>query len=247
MAARALSPGAGDGVSGGQKPGIARLVRGAAVLTFLVTLLRLFGERQGWSEVLFSRAPGGLGALVGIVWLVPLFGLFFGWKLAQLEYRPPPAGRAARLCLLAIAVVVVAGLAAYALGLGPVAEVLVVSVAGAIAAVIGLRAWPELGRVLLAYGLAARLPVVGVYLAAFLGNWGTHYDALPPGWPAMSVWMNFVILGLVPQLTLWIGFTIVVGTLCGLPGATLLRKNTEIEVGRRILDALEQRRKKVRR
>jgi hypothetical protein len=242
MARRALPGGATDPVMTDQRPALRPLVMGPAIVTLAVTLLRLFGERQGWSETFFSRAPGGLGALVGIVWLVLLFGLYFGWKLAQLEYRPPRAKKAVGLCLLGFAAVAAAGLGARAVGLGPVGEVVAVSVGGAVAAVIGLRAWPELGRVLLAYALAARIPVVIVYLLAFLGNWGTHYDAVPPGWPAMGVGMKFVILGLLPQLTLWIGYTIVVGTLCGLVGALLVRKNTEIEVGREILEALKERR-----
>ena len=240
--ARSLPGGATDPVMTDQRPALRPLVMGPAIVTLAVTLLRLFGERQGWSETFFSRAPGGLGALVGIVWLVLLFGLYFGWKLAQLEYRPPGAKRAVGLCLLALGVVVVAGITMRLAGLGPVGEVVVFSLAGGVAGLIGYRAWPELGRVLLAYALAARIPVVLVYLAAFLGNWGTHYDAVPPGWPAMGVGMKFVILGLLPQLTLWIGYTIVVGTLFGLLGALLVRKNTEIEVGREILEALKERR-----
>jgi hypothetical protein len=241
----ALSPGS-ESSGAGQRPIVGRLVRGAAVVTLAVTLLRLYGERQGWSERLFSRAPGGGGALVGIAWLVLLFGFFFGWKLAQLEYHPPPARRAAGVCLLAIAVVVVVGLAVYLLPVGPVGQVLGISAAGAVAGVIGLRAWPELGRVLLLYGLAARIPVVVVYQLAFLNDWGTHYDAVPQGWPEMGVWMNFLLLGVIPQLTLWIGYTIVVGTLCGLAGAALTRKHTQVEVGREILSALEQRRRRGR-
>ena len=209
-----------------------------AVVTLGVTLLRLTGELLGWSARLFGDSGGG-GALVGIVWLVPLFGLFFGWKLATLEYRPARAGRAVGLCLLALAVVLAVAVVMALMKVTVVTQVLAVSVAGALAGIIGLRAWPELGGVLLFYGLAARVPVVAVYLAAFLGRWGTHYDAIPPGWPAMNVWMNFVLLGLVPQLTLWLGYTIVVGTLFGIVGAALVRKHTEVEVGRRILDALK--------
>jgi hypothetical protein len=240
--ARSLPGGATDPVLTDQRPALRPLIMGPAIVTLAVTLLRLFGERQRWSERFFSREPGGAGALVGIAWLVLLFGLYFGWKLAQLEYRPPRGKKAAGLCLLGIAVVFAATIAARALVGGPVAEVVAASLGGAVAAVIGLRAWPELGRVLLAYALAARIPVVVVYLAAFLGNWGTHYDAVPPGWPAMGVGMKFLILGLLPQLTLWIGYTIVVGTLFGLLGALLVRKNTEIEVGREILEALKERR-----
>ena len=53
-----------------------------AVITLAVTLLRLVGELQGWSPLLFNREAGGGGALVGISWLVPVFGAWFGWKLA---------------------------------------------------------------------------------------------------------------------------------------------------------------------
>ena len=52
--------------------------------------------------------------------------------------------------------------------------------------VIGLRAWPALGRVLFQYALAARVPVILVMLVAMLGDSGTHYDVAPPNLPAMS-------------------------------------------------------------
>jgi hypothetical protein len=244
MTRRALSPGAGHGASRMQMPEVARLVRGAAVLTLMVTLLRLWGERRGWSETFFSRDPGGAGALIGIVWLVLFFGFFFGWKLAQIEYRPPGTGRVLGFCLAAIGVVVVTLVIAGALGVGPVGRVVAVCIASIVAAGIGLRAWPELGTVLMAYGLSARIPVVLVMFFAMRGQWGTHYDAVPPGWPpGMGFWPQFLLLAVLPQLTLWMAFTIVVGTLFGLPGVWLSRKSTQIEVGQEILAALEQRRK----
>ena len=54
-----------------------RLILVAAVITLAVTLLRLVGELQQWSSALFNREPGGGGAIVGIVWLVPVFGIYF--------------------------------------------------------------------------------------------------------------------------------------------------------------------------
>ena len=70
-----------------------KLILVPAVITLAVTLLRLVGELQGWSPALFSRAAGG-GRLVGISWLVPVFGAWFGWKLARAGSGP--AASAAR-------------------------------------------------------------------------------------------------------------------------------------------------------
>jgi hypothetical protein len=49
---------------------------------------------------------------------------------------------------------------------------------------IGILAWPALGRILLAYGLAVRIPIALLMLVAMLGNWGTHYA----GDPATARW-----------------------------------------------------------
>lgn len=60
-----------------------RLVLVPAVLTFAVTLLRLWGELKEWPLLLFSPAAGGGAALVGITWLVPVFGMWFARRLAK--------------------------------------------------------------------------------------------------------------------------------------------------------------------
>ena len=46
-----------------------------ALLTLGVTLVRLLGERLGWSPFLFSRLPGGGLSPLGITWLAPLVGI----------------------------------------------------------------------------------------------------------------------------------------------------------------------------
>jgi hypothetical protein len=89
---------------------------------------------------------------------------------------------------------------------------------------IGILAWPALGRTLLAYGLAARIPVALLMLVAMLGNWGTHYDARPSYPPQMSPLGWWVTLGLVPQLFFWIWFTIVFGALFGIVAAAIARR-----------------------
>jgi hypothetical protein len=197
-----------------------RLVRVPALITLGVTLLRLIGELNNWSPALFSRAAGGGGALVGIAWLVPVFGIYFALKLAGSGAAPLAAGRTL--------VHVVGGLVAFfvvafggmkALGVDPnvpsLTSLVVIAVASAAAAVIAYLGSPVLGKTLVAYGLAARIPVAVVMLVAMLGNWGTHYDVAPPGFPASGVAFKWIAIGLLPQLTFWLAYTILVGMLFG--------------------------------
>ncbi len=76
--------------------------------------------------------------------------------------------------------------------------------------------WPALAKTLVAYGYAARIPVAIVMFFAIRGNWGTHYDALPPGYSGpTTLWGKYFAIGLVPQLVFWVAFTVVVGSLFG--------------------------------
>jgi len=206
------------------RPG--NLILVPAVISLAVTLLRLVGELQGWSPRLFSKEAGGGGALVGISWLVPVFGAWFGWKLAKAGQGPGAIGRAIGLTILAFAIVPALGFSANALGMSQQSlSTFAVYVVGAIVGlVLGLRAWPALGRTLLAYAFAARVPVVLVMLAAILGNWGTHYDVPSPGLPAMAPLSKWLLIGVLPQMTIWIWFTVVVGSLFGILAAAVARR-----------------------
>jgi hypothetical protein len=200
-----------------------KLILVPAVITFGVTLLRLVGELQGWAPALFNREAGGGGALVGISWLVPIFGGWFGWKLAKAGEGPGKVGRALGIALLAFALLPAIGFAASKAGAKPQSLVtfglyVVVSI---VALGIGLRAWPALGKVLLQYALAARVPVILVMLVAMLGNWGTHYDVAPPDFPAMSTLAKWFTIGVVPQLSIWIWYTVVVGMIFGIVAAAV--------------------------
>ena len=57
-----------------RKSSMTSLILTPALITLAVTVLRLVGELQNWSPRFFSRQAGGAGAVVGIVWLVPIFG-----------------------------------------------------------------------------------------------------------------------------------------------------------------------------
>jgi hypothetical protein len=64
------------------------LIRIPAMITLGVTILRLFGELLHWSPFWFNSEPGGGGALIGIVWLVPIFGIYFALKLKSMGEMP---------------------------------------------------------------------------------------------------------------------------------------------------------------
>lgn len=196
-----------------------RLILVPAIITLAVTLLRLAGELQNWSSALFNREAGGGMAIVGIVWLVPLFGIYFALRLAREGAGPGKLLRAVGLVLLALVLMPVVGAGAGAAGLDPtgIPMLVIFAVASVVAIVVALIAWPELGRVLVAYGLAARIPVALVMLVAILGDWGTHYDVPPtPDFPQMAPLVKWFWIGFLPQMTVWIAFTVVIGMLFGL-------------------------------
>jgi hypothetical protein len=211
-------------VANGVAPSVGRLILVPALITLGVTLVRLTGELLGWSPLLINRAPGGPGALIGIVWLVPVFGFWFGLRLARTA-APAGVGRVAGHGLLAVLAGAALSAAAPLLG-APTPVQLAGMLLGTVAAVaLAWRGWPALARVLFAYALAARIPVALVMLAAILGDWGTHYDVVPPGFDAtMGPFAKWVLIGLIPQLTAWVGFTVAVGTIFGALGAALARR-----------------------
>ena len=195
-----------------------QLILVPAIITLVVTLLRLAGERLGWSKALFNPAAGGGMALVGIAWLVPIFGIYFALKLAKRGEGPSNPWRALGMGVLGIVITIALGFAANALHFGLRKQLLVFAVASAIAVGVAFQAWPALGRALLAYGFAARIPVALVMLVAIFGNWGTHYDVAPPGGEyvnQMAPIVKWFWIGLLPQMTGWIMFTMVLGLIFG--------------------------------
>jgi len=208
------------------RPSIKELILVPSLITLAITVLRLVGELQNWAPALFNKAAGGGGALVGISWLILVFGALFGWRLTRAGQ-----GVASPLKVSGIAFVValVVGFAAF--GIGQVAGqngFFGSFILGAIAAIaLTKNLWPELWRALLAYAFAARIPVALLMLVAILGNWGTHYDVPPPGFPdTYSPFVKWVLIGLIPQLTLWIYMTVIGGLVTGgIAGAVAGRKN----------------------
>jgi len=79
---------------------------------------------------------------------------------------------------------------------------------------------------LIAYGYWSRIPVAVVMYFALRGNWGTHYDSAPPGLPEMTFWAKYLVIGLVPQLLLWVAFTVIIGSLFGIAVVAITRRGT---------------------
>ena len=195
---------------------IAQLIFIPSVITLAVTLLRLVGELQHWPTKLFNPEAGGQGSIIGIAWLAPIFGIYFALKLARAGETAPAAGRVIGFALLGLVLTVAGGF----LGFGMKAEFpgkivigLVLIAAGLLIPFLG---WRALSKVLLAYGYAARIPVLILMYFAMRGNWGTHYDAVPPEFPQnLPFWTKYFELAVVPQMVMWIAFTIIMGSLFG--------------------------------
>ncbi len=194
---------------------IKSLILVPALITLGVTLLRLAGELMDWSPLFFNREVGGGGALVGIIWLVPIFGFYFAHKLMNLNVHPTGAGRVFGFSFLALAVCGALLAFGFSLPTASLAQFLMIAAGSVVGILIARKGWPELASTLLAYGLAARIPVALVVLFAIAGDWRTHYDVPPPGLPEMGTFSKWLAIGLIPQLTLWLVVTVIFGAIFG--------------------------------
>lgn len=197
---------------------ITQLILIPSVITLAITLLRLVGELQHWPTVLFSRSAGGGGAIIGITWLAFVFGAYFALKLSGAGEAPASAGRAIGFAVLGLVLVfggtvLIAPADATHISF-PGKEIvgLVLMVGGA---ALPFVAWRALSKVLLAYGYAARIPVLIIMYFSIKGNWDTHYSLGPPGVEFSSFWSKFILIAVLPQMIFWVAFTICAGSLAG--------------------------------
>jgi hypothetical protein len=197
------------------KPSVGQLVLVPSLITLAVTALRLYGELQNWSPSLFSRDAGGGASLIGIVWLIFIFGIYFAVRLARAGEEPETLGRAFGWPLLGFAINTILFVAAVNLFPSPVVQLGMFSVGSWVAIFVARRGWPALWRVLLAYGFLARLPVLIVMYLSIFGGWDTHYAKPRPDFPAMGPWGLFFWTALLPQLGIWIYLTVVFGMIMG--------------------------------
>jgi len=53
-------------------------------------------------------------------------------------------------------------------------------------------------------------------------RWGTHYDALDPGFPAIGFWPTFLRVSFVPNIFFMEAYTVIVGGLVGIAVVAIL-------------------------
>ncbi|HEV2425381.1 MAG TPA: hypothetical protein VGZ29_11190 [Terriglobia bacterium] len=211
-----------DATRSDPSPRIATLVAFPAILTLAVTILRLVGELQHWGSPWVVNSRGGSALTVlGVTWLPLLFGPYFAWKLIKSGFGPSSVGAAVAAAFGSVVVFLAGSVVAGYTETHPGILTLVGFLIALAAAFIPGKGWRALGVTLLTYAFAARIPVAIVMLIAMSAHGGqglgTHYDAVGEQFSALaSTWQRkFVLFGLIPQMTLWIGSTAAVGSLIG--------------------------------
>lgn len=206
-----------------ERVSLLRLIAGPAIISIVVTFLRLLGELQHWSPRWFNPesggvAPQGVSWVIGIVWLPLPFGIYFARKLAVRGRAPTSAARAVGASLLGFVLFVsffflilprLRGLDFHII-------LLLIWLSAVVAAALQWFGWRELCKTLLLYGLVSRAVVVLIMLLAMRGHWGTHYDyGRDADVAQLAFATKFWWLAFCPQLVFWVGFTIMLGALSG--------------------------------
>ena len=206
---------------------IGGIILAPALISLAITVIRLIGELQRWPSALFKREAGGAGAIVGIVWLVPIFGVYFAIKLCHWGAAPLSAPKAVGLSIIGAIIITCGGFLLFDQGLKLPGRQLIGLVFFIAGLLVEYFAWPTLFKVMIAYGYSARIPVLIVMFFAMRGNWGTHYDAGPAGAPT-EFWPKFLQLAVVPQMLMWIVFTVVVGGVFGAVAAIFAKSERHV-------------------
>src|SRR3989442_3787738 len=93
----------------GNRVEITKLILVPSLITLGVTILRVVGELQNWSPILFGKAAGGGGAIFGIPWLAAIFGFYFALKLTGTGARTAQLGKTFALCGLGLLLLAAGG------------------------------------------------------------------------------------------------------------------------------------------
>jgi hypothetical protein len=150
---------------------------------------------------------------VGIVWLIPLVAVYFALALTPRGASAMPALRALGWAALAFFGISALTFAGFYLVPNPLGQLAILTVTTWIGILLARRAAPGLWRVLLAYGFAARVPVLIVMAISIFGGLDTHYAKPGPDFPPMGPLGLFLWTALLPQFSVWIWMTVAGGLL----------------------------------
>lgn len=191
------------------------LITVPALITLAITVLRLVGELQHWPAALFSTAAGGGSAIVGISWLPIIFGPYFAMKLAGAGDGPSSPGKAIGFAVLSLVVYVLSGFWFASTFSHPSYVTLLPLLLMLVSAFIPGIGWGSLGKTLVAYAFAARVPVLIVMFIAMRAGWETHYSRVSAEFANVGFARQYLYEAFLPQMTLWIAWTAIVGSLLG--------------------------------
>lgn len=202
----------------------------AALISLAITLLRLYGELHDGSSFYFSKEPGGGGSPIGVDWLIPIVGIWFGIRLKRGGQGPKNPKRALLVALVALVFLVACF--AYtnpkAPTPSPTVKIAIITLASLIAGVVVFSTWKRLGGALVVYAYLAHLPVLVVMYIAMQHGWGTHYEKGFPGLPEMEFTTKFLVIAVLPQLVTWIGTTAFLGGFLGQIAALFVRARAPV-------------------
>tara|TARA_R110002072_G_scaffold4174_5_gene29511 strand:+ start:13861 stop:14505 length:645 start_codon:yes stop_codon:yes gene_type:complete len=206
------------------QPRIAPLLLVAALVTLVVTVVRVIGERSNWDPIWFSSEAGSLFNPFGIVWLVPVFGLLIGRRLSRSGGVPsfvagffvPMFGFSA---IMGAAVFVGARFEGQEL----LEAMTYLFYCAPVLSLLALFAWPRAFVALLAYAVVARVPVMLVQYLDVQNGWQTHYGRVHPQLAELGADDRIWLLTLA-QTGFWIPFTVTLGCAFAAIGAATAPK-----------------------
>jgi len=211
---------------------IPRLILIPAIITLAITLLRLGGELAHWSTLFFGSAKGGGLAIVGISWLPFIFGPYFAVKLARSGHGPTGLLKSIVFPLLGFIIVFIAVIVGFLPKFDYPGKEWVGYLLIALGAAVVALGWPALFRVLVAYGYAARIPLLILMYLAIRRRWPTHYAVLPSMYAGVSRSQAYLHVVVLPQMIFWVAATVLVGSLTGaVAAACMARRGTRPQAG----------------
>ena len=127
-----------------------------------MTALRLLGELMHWPRPLVNSDLCGK-AILGAVWLVPVFGIYFAVKLSHAGNAPLRFARPLVLATSALALKLAGTFVMESHGMTYALRLSMNFVVTLIGLVLSAMVWPTLSKALLVYGYVSRIPVAIVH------------------------------------------------------------------------------------